>query len=424
MKVFIYSCVFDPEPVVSAQTSAQIARELSARGNQVQVITCFPSRPAGRLFAGYRKLPFTRERAKEGYAILRCFSFFSSHSNMISRFVENISFGIFSGLAALFSERPDVIYANTWPLLAQGIIWLVCRIRGIPLVLSVQDIYPESLLVQNRLPPDRSLIFKILRQMDTFITRHSHAVIVISEKFRQFYIQDRGLPADKVFTVPNWVDEIQTMTASTDHDIRRHHHIPEEAFLVVYGGNIGTASGIDKVIQAFDHLTEFENIYLLIAGDGPLLEHCRSMAQNRGDRHIVFHHPWRTDETSKVLRAADLLILPTQGEQSLVSVPSKLVSYMLAARPILTVAKSGSEIAQVVLRSGSGWVIPPGDPQELSRQIVRISTLAGDQLRQRGEAGKNFARRHYSMPVNLSKVIDILERAGRKVEHDPLDATC
>ncbi len=415
----ILSCVFPPEPIVSAQTSAQIAQELAQGGHAVRVITTFPSRPAGRRYAGYRRLPFMQERAEAGYAILRCFSFFSPHSNMMSRFLENISLGISSGLAVLFLERSDIIYANTWPIFAQGILWLMCRLRGIPFVLSVQDIYPESLIVQSRLRHPTSWIFKTLRFIDTFLARHSDAIIVISEQFRQFYIRDRGLPAEKVHMIPNWIDETQLVIDPATNDIRRRHGVLADAFLVVYGGNIGPAAGVENVIQAFECLIDRENIYLLIAGDGPMLERCRALARAGANRRIVFHNPWLADETSKVLCAADLLILPTQGEQSLVSVPSKLISYMLAGRPVLSLAQSESELAKIIQGSNSGWVIPPGDPQNLSKQIAEIATLPQNELRQRGEAGRDFARQHYSKSANLPKVIEILERACRKGRHDP-----
>jgi len=422
MKFCIVSCVFPPEPVVSSRTSEQIALALCARGHRVSIVTSFPHRPGGRIYPGYESRFYVKESSLNSYWVARLPSYFSPDSKMFGRFLENISFGISSGLAVLFSKRPDAIYANTWPLFAQGMVWLVCRLRRIPLVLSVQDIYPESLLIQDRLHHHRSLIFRILREMDRFVAQHSHAIILISEKFRQFYIRERGLAADKAITVPNWVDEIQEINASTDNDIRRHHRIPANAFLAVYGGNIGIASGIDKVIRAFEPLAEFENIYLLIAGDGPLLGQCRSIAQNQGNRRIIFHHPWRTDETSNLLGAADLLLLPTQGEQSLVSVPSKLISYMLSARPILALAHLESELAEVVLHSGCGWVIPPGDVHGFSNRIIEISALSKVILGKHGRAGRSFARRHYSMATNLPKIIDILERAGGKVERNPLHA--
>ncbi len=56
MNVLIVSAVFPPEPVVTAQTSFQIADELFHHGHQVTVLAPFPNRPDGRLFKGYRQV--------------------------------------------------------------------------------------------------------------------------------------------------------------------------------------------------------------------------------------------------------------------------------------------------------------------------------------------------------------------------------
>ena len=55
MNVLIVSAIYPPEPVVSAQTSAQIATALRANGHAVRVVTNFPNRPAGKLFPGIRR---------------------------------------------------------------------------------------------------------------------------------------------------------------------------------------------------------------------------------------------------------------------------------------------------------------------------------------------------------------------------------
>jgi len=314
----------------------------------------------------------------------------------------------------LISPAPDVVYANTWPVLSQGIIGLICKIRRIPLVLSVQDVYPEALLAQKRIRDEQSWIFKLLRWMDSFTTRNSAAVIVISDQFRDVYLRGRKLPPGKVHVVPNWVNENGLIVDPPNNPVRSQHKIPEHAFLVVCAGNIGKAANVDSVVKVFAELLGHEEIYLLVAGDGSEFDRCQRLAQDSKNNRIVFHRPWPADETSTVLGAADLCILPTRGEQSLVSVPSKLLSYMLASRPVLALALPDSGIARSVQAAACGWVMTPGDSKRLAEQIIEIARLPGNELRQRGEAGRRFVMRHYSKSANLPKVIDILEQAANK----------
>jgi len=419
MRVLIVSAVYPPEPVVSAKTSMQIAERTAKLGHQVKVLAPFPSRSAGRLDQRYRHDLLHSEISQQGYEIVRCFSLFSTASSLGSRFLENMSFGLSVFLFLLFSPRVEIIYANTWPIFAQGFVGLVCWIRRIPLVLSVQDIYPESLLVQNRLDNQRSWIFKFLKMIDTCIAKNSAAVIVISDQFREMYLRERKLPAGRVHVVPNWIDENELMVDPPNNPIRAQHDIPEDAFLAVFGGNVGAAAGADGLIQAFTGVLEHQEIYLLIAGDGSEFDRCRRLAQDSKNNHIRLHRPWLIEETSSVLGAADLCILPTQGDQSLVSVPSKLFSYMLASRPVLALVRADSEVARIILDSGCGWVIPPDNPQKLIEQLAKIAALPEDELVQRGKTGRDFVRRHYSKSANLPKVIDILEKVLQKGSYDP-----
>ncbi len=185
-------------------------------------------------------------------------------------------------MTLLFLDKPDVVYANTWPIFAQGLLALVCWLRGIPLILSVQDIYPESLSIQSRIGSARSWLFRLLRWIDLKTKQNSAAIVVISEKFKRIYVRDRRIPAEKVHVIPNWIDEQQVELNPRLNHARGSRHIPEDAFLVVYAGNVSATSGLDTVIKAFQNLTAERHIYLLVAGSGSKLLDWRTLAaENR-----------------------------------------------------------------------------------------------------------------------------------------------
>lgn len=422
MKISILSCVFPPEPLVSARTSRDLTEELTNNGHFVRVITTFPNRPAGRLYEGFQRKLWTRERTTSQHEVLRIFSSFSSQSSMSSRFLENVSFGIASSLAILLLEKPDVIYANTWPIVAQGLLMLACQLRHIPLVLSIQDLYPESLFVQRRGIEQTSRFYELLRWVDTQIVRHCAKLIVISEQFKHTYVHERGIPEDKVTAIPNWVDDIHPVDSSSRNDIRKKHDIPEDAFLVVYGGNIGVAAGVEQLTDAFQHLKPREDIYLLIAGAGSNLPACLERIRKLNLARVKIHSPWEAADTMPVLSAADVCILPTQGEQSLVSVPSKLLSYMLAGRPILALAVPASETARIITQSQAGWVISENSSMALAGCLSEISRVSMDEREGRGQAGRSFALKHFSKAESVSKVIQILLQHGKHNEQDSVYA--
>jgi colanic acid biosynthesis glycosyl transferase WcaI len=412
MNVLIVSPVFPPEPIVSAQTTIQIAEEMRSTGHTVTVVTAFPNRPAGKLFPGFSRKLLQWERAGSGIEIVRCFSTLSPESRMFSRLLENLSFGLTSGWQALVAKRPQVVYANTWPIVATGLLFLVTRLRRIPLVISVQDVYPEALMTQQRIADD-SFLAGFLRWIDGGIARHSTHVIVISERFAEIYRDQRRVLPSRLSFVPNWIDSNQIDVNVSGQQFRLRKGIAETDFLLVYGGNVGVAAGVETVIESMRLLANEPCIRLLVAGSGSQLATCQRSAQQIPGQPVLFHSPWAAEETSEVLRAADVLVLPTQREQSLASVPSKLLSYMLAGRPVLATAVPGSDLANLLSRSQCGWVVEPDRPDLLAAQIKEVTHLDPAERQRRGDSGREYVLQNFAKDVCLPEVIRILEEAGR-----------
>jgi colanic acid biosynthesis glycosyl transferase WcaI len=277
----------------------------------------------------------------------------------------------------------------------------------------VQDVYPESLVSQVRTHPE-SLIFRVMRLIDGLIGRSVKALIVISHGFHEIYRTTRGVPIERIHVVHNWGDRKPVnVDSGANAQYREARGLPQEALLAVYAGNIGPAAGVEGIVEAFGKLRDLRNLYLLIAGSGSNLTSCMARASTLGLERVIFHSPWRHEETDAVLGAADLLLLPTIGNQSLASVPSKLISYLLAGQPVLAMVLPESETANMVRRAGAGWIVPPDNPDALAAEIRNIASLPAGELHSLGKSGKAFADENLCRESNLPKVVRILEMAGR-----------
>ncbi len=409
-RAVVVSCVYPPEPVVSAQTSAQVAEGLQSAGFDVTVVTSFPNRPAGKLYPGISRRFVQREKLTSTIEIVRCFSTLSPESRTVSRFLENLSFGLSSGWQVLTMPKPIVIYANTWPIVATGLLCLIANARHIPLVISVQDVYPEAMFAQQR-TSQNSIISKLMYWIDGIIARYSTHVIVISERFANIYLGQRKVNPDRLSMIPNWIDSNRLTGSLSGQDYRTKQGIGDSEFLLVYGGNIGVAAGVKVLIESMHLLADETGIRLLVAGSGSQLASCQHAAQAHANR-IRFHSPWDISSDPEVLLAADLLVLPTLGEQSMASVPSKLLSYMLSGRPVLATALPQSDLADLIERSGCGWVVEPDRPDLLAAKVQAIRQLGSDELNRRGQAGRTYVLQHLTKEVCLPQVIKIIESSA------------
>jgi colanic acid biosynthesis glycosyl transferase WcaI len=411
LRCVVVTAVFSPEFGVSGRISQRVAEELAGEGHQVTVLAPFPNRPAGRLFPGYRRRLYRHTRMSEGYELIHCFSTLAPNSHMGPRLMENLTFGLTSGWRLLTGKRPDVIYSNSWPIFASGILAAVAYLRRVPFVVSVQDVYPESLVAQAR-AATVGRVLRLLRRVDRWIAGNAASLIVISEGFRRFYVGSRGVPSSRVHLVHNWGEPVEdNPDPHASAAFRAEKAIPPDAFVAVYGGNIGPASGAEGMIEAFAQLKD-NPAYLLIAGDGSRLEACRNRAHHLASERVIFHSPWRREETATVLGAADVFLLPTVGQQALVSMPSKLISYLLLGKPVIAQVHPESDTALMLQQAGAGWVLPPDRPDLLASEIRRVAALDRDTLARKGRNGKLYALDNLCRESNLPKVLNILRSAA------------
>ena len=318
--VLIITCVYKPEPVVSASIADDLARELVSLGHKVGVVCPFPSRPMGRIYSGFKRSWHANRSDTSGFKLVRVFSFFSENSTFVSRFLENISFGFSSSLYLLMlRKKPDVIFLNTWPLFATFLSVFVAKISGVRVIRSIQDIYPESLSSQKRIDR-KGLFYKCLDTVERYNFRNSDINITIS-KMMGLVLAARhfGLPGPVI--IPNW-HSIPNQSKGALKRSQVDDILSDGDIIFLYGGNISTASNIIGLVRAFSVFSyDKPNMKLVVAGSGPLLEHCIHIVKTlNSEGRICFHSPWASKDTLPLLNIADILVLPTDNVLFLLSV--------------------------------------------------------------------------------------------------------
>ena len=92
----------------------------------------------------------------------------------------------------------------------------------------------------------------------------------------------------------------------------------------------------------------------------------------------------------------DLCLITQQAGTGQYFFPSKLLSALAFARPVLAVADENSELAVALDDGGFGWRTAPGDAAELATALERVAGLEAVDLQERGEAGRRYVERFKS----------------------------
>jgi colanic acid biosynthesis glycosyl transferase WcaI len=410
MRAFIITDVFPPETIMNAFTSGDLADELTRRGHEVVVFAPFPNRPSGHLCDGYSRRAWQTEE-KNGHRIVRSWHTLSRESSLLSRSMENLSFGITSTVALALVKRPDVVYMNTWPIIAEGLNSLVLRWKRVPFVSAVQDVYPESLTGKGILKSN-GVVSRTMKALDRRFLRRCAVVTTLSDGMRIQVIEDRLLRPERVVTIENWLDTSKFPPGlPRDGPFRKSLGVGAERFVAVFAGSLNRFAGIDLYVDAAEELHGCDDVLILLVGDGSMRLWAEAEIAQRGLKNIRVVCPLLPEKVPEVQAAADVLLLSLTGEAMQTAAPSKLVAYMLSARPTLASVSPGSTPATIVEEAEAGIVIPPNSPIVLAREL-RECAQRGERLKAMGENARSYAEARFSRDVQLPRLANLLEEVA------------
>ena len=394
--ILIFSAVFPPEPVVSAQLSLDIATELS-NNNSVVVLSPKPSRPESFRFKETNKILSFKHMVLD--------SFTCPKSSTWGRLRESYSFGkkCVEYIRKNYSEI-DCIYQNSWPLFAQYMIVKAAKRYKIPIITHVQDIYPESFT--NKLSIGGGIMNYVLLPIDKFILENSTKVLCISENMRNQLQKSRTISSEKFEVVVNWQDEENFIEFQKNNDIIKL--VGKTLFTFMYLGNNGPVAGVDFLIRAY-HKAQIPRSQLVIAGSGSKTENCKELVRKLGVDNVIFV-PVPDGKVPEIQAQSDVMLLPVKRGGAMSSIPSKLPAYMFSAKPIIGSLDLESDTARAINESGSGLVVEPENMNGLINAMRELSSMSKVDLKDKGKSGFEYAMVHFSKKSNLQKVVSIIER--------------
>lgn len=395
MRVLVLSQYFWPENF----RINEVARTLLDKGVEVEVLTGKPNYPQGKVFVGYRTWGCCEEtyqgvgihripllpRGKGGWRLAL---------NYLSFVVSGLLFAPW----LLRKKRFDAIFIYAPSPILQAIPAIFLGwLKGCPVVLWVQDLWPESLSatghVRNR------IVLKLVERVVRFIYRHTDLLLVQSHAFEA---PVRALASDTpIVYFPNPVDDTFAQPARSEPP--RVEGIGE-GFSVMFAGNIGTAQAVEVIVEAASLLKEHTDIHFVVLGEGSRWEWMRQEAQRRGlgNLHLPGRFPVET-MPGFMHKASALLVTLADREIFKATIPSKVQAYLAAGRPIL--ACLNGEGADLVTAAGAGLAVPAEDRQALADAILRLYRMPEAEREAMGARGRLYYAEHFAHDMLVDQLI-------------------
>lgn len=403
MKVLILSQYFAPEP---AEKIVDEATGLKQRGHDVEVLTSFPCYPLGKIYDGFRQR-LTKRELYDDVPIIRVPQFPDHSRSAIRRAIYYLSFAFSAMFIGIWRvKRADVmlVYQSAIPT---GIAaWWISRLRGIPYMLDVVDLWPESVVASGMLR-NRFLI-SMIRAVSRFVYLRADHVSVITEGYRDRLIE-MGVPADRISVIYHWKRPELYGVTTVDDKFAEEEDL-SNSFNVVYAGNIGPCQSLETVLECAEQLKDqVPDVCFVLVGDGLDRERLQDMATTKQLSNVRFlgRRPQEQMAPLSALAAAMLVHLE-RSPMADVSIPSKTIGYLGCGRPILMGV--AGEATRLVERHQCGVAFEPKNANSLADAVLKMYHASPDEREHWSTAGLAAYEENFNPQRQLDKMTIELTR--------------
>ena len=420
-RLFIISINYSPEPTGFAPHAAALAAFLAERGHDVSVFTGFPFAPEWRRRAEDCG-QFVRTERKDGATVHRLTHFIPRRpSNAIQRILMEGTFSLLALPAAISAAlrggRPDaLLYIGAQPALAMLTRMIAALFRR-PYLVNVNDLAARAALDVGIVAGP---LYKLLDTFEFAAYRGAAGASVLCRAFEDALIE-HGYPGDRIRLIRSPIDIEQIRPVADDGSFRRKYGLSPDACVILHAGSMGKKQGLMNVVEAAAAGGDNKARWVFV-GDGEdkavLVEAVKRRNLEQRVRFVPFQ---RDHELAAMFAAADVLLLNQLRTVKDTVIPSKLLTYMSAGRPVLAAVNASSQGAEILGEADGGRLVAPEDPAALAAAAAWFMELPQAQRCAFGARNRAYAEAHFDQRKLLAAheafITSVLPERGTQPEH-------
>jgi len=370
----------------------------------------------GKKHEKYRGKFFFTDKISKKLTIIRSHVSESYNSSFIGRLWAYFSFVFSSLLSGVFKLKNnfDLIIVTSPPLFVGITALLLSKLKGIPFVFEIRDLWPESAIDTGVLK--NKFVIKISLFFEKIIYNNASLIVVLTPAFKQKLVDIKNVNSEKIVLIPNAADFSLTDELLETFDVIkfRNSNNFNNKFIILYVGAHGVANNLIQIIEAAEktQISDPEILYLLI-GDGMEKKMLINQAKNKNLNNIIFLAPVSKNEIFKYILSSDVGTSVLKKADTFKTVYSnKTFDYMSCKKPILMLIDGISR--KLVEDANCGIYV---EPEDINSFVEKISFYKNNPktIQLHGENGYNFAKLHFDRDKLANDYIDILNNHLKKI---------
>jgi colanic acid biosynthesis glycosyl transferase WcaI len=326
-----------------------------------------------------------------------------SKTNLFARRSSDIKYG--NKIATLIEEvRPDIVLSGNTPTETQEPILKATKKRGAKFIFWCQDFYSIAAkkILSKKLPVLGSIIGIYYTHLEKRQMSNSDHIVHITEAFRQ-QTNEWGIPTEKVTVIPNWAAISAISVRDRENSWSTAQQL-SKGRRIIYSGTLALKHNPRLLMALAESIDPPDELIVIANGVG--MDWLREQKLSKPTLRCLPLQP--IEVFDKVLASSDILVAVIEESAGKYSVPSKVLSYLCAGRPIVLAAPSNNLAAQLIRETGAGLISEPTDIEGFVR--FAHSYLVSPEARETsGRAGRIYAEQTFQIDAVATAFSKIFE---------------
>jgi len=381
----------------------QLSRELARRGHEVlHLYAASMAMPRGPMARrpddppGFAVRGLSIGRAIDKYSYVRRVLDERAYGRVLAR--------------EIAAYKPDAMLGGTSASDIQAAALSVCRRLGIGFVFWAQDLNAIAIdrLLRRRLPVIGALAGRYYLALERRLMRQSDAVVVISDDFLPV-LDAWGVDRRRAHVIENWAPFDELPQRPRDNAWAREHGLTDK-LVFLYSGTLGLKHNPELLLQLARHFAGRADVRVVVVSEGLGADWLRKRQSEVPNLTLLTYQPF--ERLPEVIATGDVLLAILESDAGAFSVPSKVLTYLCAGRPILGAIPAENLAARVIARAGAGTTVAPDRADAFVAAAERLAG-AEEERKALGNNALDYARKTFDIRAIGGRFEAILASARR-----------
>ncbi|HOK09404.1 MAG TPA: glycosyltransferase family 4 protein [Candidatus Hydrogenedens sp.] len=404
MKILVLSQFFPPEMGALSARTYEHAKYWVSEGHEVIVVCGLPNYPDGIVPPEYQGKWLIRENW-DGINILRGWLFVTPNRGVVKRSIAFLTYMLSSIIVAtFFAGKCDVVMASSPQILCGLAGYIVSVFKWRPFVFEVRDLWPAQIIdlgvIKNK------FIISILTALETFLYRHAKAIVTIAPAMSR-EIARRGFDENKIFTIPNGIDENVFKPLDTPNRIRKEKGWDDSKIVVLYIGTMGLSQGLKTILEVAERVKDDPRLLFVFVGAGADRDNLIRLSIQMQLNNVEFYPAVEKKEMPDWYASSDICLVSLKKRNVFkYNIPSKMFEIMACERPILLGAEG--QARELLEQAEAGVAV---EPENVDAYTEGLLVLANNpEIRKNaGKKGRAYVLEHFTRKTNAQKYLHVFQ---------------